>query len=56
MNKFGAKRIDQVWMHELVLIWYVKTDDLFAVQGFGKLSPKSIHVRLLHTKDGVGPS
>jgi hypothetical protein len=56
VNKLGAKLIEQVWMHELVLIRDVKTNDSLAVKSFGELSSESIHVRLLHAKDGVGPS
>jgi hypothetical protein len=56
MHKPGTKFIEQIWMHELVIIRNMKTNDSFALKGFRKLSSQSIQVRLLHTKDGVGPS
>lgn len=56
MNQLGAKLIEQVWVHELVRIGDVKTKHSLAMQGFRKLSLQSIHVRLLHAKNGVGPS
>jgi hypothetical protein len=43
-------------MHELVLISDVKANDSLAPKGFTKFSSKSIQMRLLHTKYGVGPS
>lgn len=56
MNKLCAKFIEQICLHELVIIRDVKTNDSFALEGFRKLASQPIHMRLLHTKDGVGPS
>lgn len=56
LTKLGTKFIEEIWLHELVIIRDVKTHDSFALEGFRKLSSQSIHVRLLHAKDGVGPT
>lgn len=56
LTELASKFIEQIRMHELVIIRDVKTNDSFAFEGFRKLSSQSIHVRLLHAKDGVGPT
>jgi hypothetical protein len=56
INKLGAKFINQISLHELVVIWDLKTEYSLALNGLGKLSFQSIQVRLLHAKDDVGPS
>jgi hypothetical protein len=56
VNKPATKFIEQIRMHELEIIRNMKTNDSFALEGFRKLSFQSIHVRLLHAKDGVGPT
>src|ERR1043166_4447962 len=55
-NKLRAKFIDQIRLHELVVIGNVKTDNFLAAERFGKFPSQTIHVRLLHAKDQVGPS
>ncbi len=56
MNKFGAKLVEKIGLHKLIVIRNVQANDSLAVQSFGKLSSESIHVRLLHAKDDVRPS
>jgi hypothetical protein len=53
---FATKFIEQIGMHELVIIRDVKTNDPLTLKGVRKLSSQSINVRLLHAKDDVGPT
>lgn|GEM_PF-6066599 len=56
VNKLAAKLIEQLGLHELVIIGDVKTNDFFALHGLGKLSFQSIGMGFFHAKNDVGPT
>ena len=56
LTELATKFIKQIGMHEFVIIRNVKTNDSFTMKRFRKLSSQSIHMRLLHAKNGVGPT
>jgi hypothetical protein len=52
---FCFEKTDQRWVHELIVIWYIKANDALVVQVLSELRGELASMSLFHDEDDLCP-